>query len=109
CLCDICGDSYAGEIKKSSDCVCFSPVKGLPCNSFRHFFPSDDVLDIFKKLTRFFKSSGVMAIFDTSCSRDFTLIESCMEFMSRYKQNQLFGDEKNKLSLPMIGSAFPSI
>ncbi|XLR26761.1 hypothetical protein S83_054661, partial [Arachis hypogaea] len=45
CLCDICGDSYAGEIKKSSDCVCFSPVKGLPCNSFRHFFPSDDVLD----------------------------------------------------------------
>ncbi|XLS97243.1 hypothetical protein HN51_039978 [Arachis hypogaea] len=27
--------------------------------------------------------------------------------MSRYKQNQLFDDEKNKLSLPTISSACP--
>ncbi|RYR02865.1 hypothetical protein Ahy_B06g081702 [Arachis hypogaea] len=32
--------------KKSSDCVCFSLVKVLPCSSFRHFSPSYDALDI---------------------------------------------------------------
>ncbi|RYR02866.1 hypothetical protein Ahy_B06g081704 [Arachis hypogaea] len=76
-LCDVCRDIYAREIKF-----------GL----------------VFKKLTRFFNSLGAMVIFDTS-SRDFTLIKSCMEFMSRYKQNQLFDYEKNKSSLPTITSA----
>lgn len=61
----------------------------------------------FKKLTRFFKSLGVRAIFDTSCSRDLTLVESCVEFITRYRQNQLVDDERSKSSLPMIASACP--
>ncbi|CAL5205649.1 unnamed protein product [Lathyrus oleraceus] len=61
----------------------------------------------FKKLTRFFKSLGVRAIFDTSCSRDLTLVESCVEFITRYRQNQLLDDERSKSSLPMIASACP--
>ncbi|XP_019439994.1 PREDICTED: protein NAR1 [Lupinus angustifolius] len=64
-------------------------------------------LQVFKKLTRFFKSLGVKAIFDTSCSRDLTLVESCMEFITRYRQNQLVDDERSKSSLPMIASACP--
>ncbi|XLR26760.1 hypothetical protein S83_054660, partial [Arachis hypogaea] len=65
------------------------------------------LLHVFKKLTKFFNSLGAIAIFDISCSRDFTLIKFCMEFMSRYKQSQLFDYEKNKSSLPMIASACP--
>ncbi|KAL5163691.1 Protein NAR1 [Glycine soja] len=61
----------------------------------------------FKKLTRFFKSLGVKAVFDTSCSRDLTLVESCVEFITRYRQNQLVDDERSKSSLPMIASACP--
>ncbi|MCL7038748.1 hypothetical protein MKW94_016826, partial [Papaver nudicaule] len=53
---------------------------------------------VFGKLTTFFKSLGVKAVFDTSCSRDLSLIESCNEFVSRYKQKQ---------SLPLISSACP--
>ncbi|KAA8519196.1 hypothetical protein F0562_013452 [Nyssa sinensis] len=37
-------------------------------------------LQVFRKLTTFLKSLGVKAIFDTSCSRDLSLIESCNEF-----------------------------
>ncbi|XP_061339825.1 protein NAR1 isoform X2 [Gastrolobium bilobum] len=64
-------------------------------------------LQAFKKLTRFFKSLGVKAIFDTSCSRDLTLVESCVEFITRYQQNQLVDDERSKSTLPMIASACP--
>ncbi|XP_057416884.1 protein NAR1 [Lotus japonicus] len=64
-------------------------------------------LQAFKKLTRFFKSLGVKAIFDTSCSRDLTLVESCVEFVTRYRQSQLVDDERSKSSLPMIASACP--
>ncbi|CAJ2642678.1 unnamed protein product [Trifolium pratense] len=64
-------------------------------------------LQAFKKLTRFFKSLGVRAIFDTSCSRDLTLVESCVEFTTRYRQSQLVDDERSKSSLPMIASACP--
>ncbi|XP_026389075.1 protein NAR1-like isoform X1 [Papaver somniferum] len=53
---------------------------------------------VFGKLTTFLKSLGVKAVFDTSCSRDLSLIESCNEFVARYKQKQ---------SLPMISSACP--
>ncbi|KAH1243867.1 Protein NAR1 [Glycine max] len=64
-------------------------------------------IQAFKKLTRFFKSLGVKAVFDTSCSRDLTLVESCVEFITRYRQNQLVDDERSKSSLPMIASACP--
>lgn len=67
------------------------------------------LFQVFKKLTRFFKSIGVKAVFDTSCSRDLTLVEACNEFISRYKQNQLVDEESNKLGIPMIASACPGI
>ncbi|XP_044497729.1 protein NAR1-like isoform X1 [Mangifera indica] len=64
-------------------------------------------LQVFKKLTTLLKSLGVKAVFDTSCSRDITLIETCNEFISRYKWIQESGDEKSKSSLPMLSSACP--
>ncbi|XP_041027896.1 protein NAR1 [Juglans microcarpa x Juglans regia] len=64
-------------------------------------------LQVFKKLTTFLKSLGVKAVFDTSCSRDLTLIESCNEFITRYKYSQSMDDESCKSSLPMISSACP--
>ncbi|KAB1221710.1 Cytosolic Fe-S cluster assembly factor NARFL [Morella rubra] len=64
-------------------------------------------LQVFKKLATFFKSLGVKAVFDTSCSRDLALIESCNEFIMRYKQSQGMDDEQCKSSLPMISSACP--
>ncbi|XP_021744539.1 protein NAR1-like [Chenopodium quinoa] len=64
-------------------------------------------LQAFKKLTTFFKSLGVKAVFDTSCSRDLALIEACNEFMVRYKQRQSGDDDGSKTSLPIISSACP--
>ncbi|KAK4434827.1 protein NAR1 [Sesamum alatum] len=64
-------------------------------------------IQVFRKLTTLFKSFGVKAIFDTSSSRDLTLIESCNEFIVRYKQSSSTADEKLKSSLPMISSACP--
>lgn len=64
-------------------------------------------LQVYKKLTTFLKSLGVKAVFDTSCSRDIALIESCNEFVSRYAQSQASDSEKSKLLLPMLSSACP--
>ncbi|RVW87115.1 Protein NAR1 [Vitis vinifera] len=64
-------------------------------------------LQVLRKLTTFFKSLGVKAVFDTSCSRDLSLIESCNAFISRYKQHHSTEDEKCKTSLPMLSSACP--
>lgn len=63
-------------------------------------------LQVFRKLTTLFKSLGVKAVFDTSCSRDLSLIESCNEFISRYKQSNSY-DKESKSFLPMISSACP--
>lgn len=62
---------------------------------------------VFQKLTTFLKSLGVRAIFDTSSSRDLTLIESCNEFLARYRESTSASDEKSKSALPMIASACP--
>ncbi|GLJ22068.1 hypothetical protein SUGI_0413640 [Cryptomeria japonica] len=64
-------------------------------------------LQVFKKLTGFLKSLGVKAVFDTSCSRDLSLIESCVEFVKRYKGQFKGGVEQLKSSLPMLASACP--
>ncbi|KAF8409702.1 hypothetical protein HHK36_005781 [Tetracentron sinense] len=61
---------------------------------------------VFRKLTTFFKSLGVKAIFDTSCSRDLSLIESCNEFITRYNKHHSLDDEC-KSFLPMLASACP--
>ncbi|GAB2225950.1 hypothetical protein Droror1_Dr00021731 [Drosera rotundifolia] len=64
-------------------------------------------LQVYKKLTTFFKSLGVKAVFDTSSSRDLSLIEACNEFIARYKQNQSSNDIKRETPLPMLSSACP--
>lgn len=64
-------------------------------------------LQVFKKLTGFLKSLGVKAVFDTSCSRDLSLIEACEEFVKCYK-GQISGEnDQSKSSLPMLASACP--
>ncbi|WOL16903.1 protein NAR1 isoform X2 [Canna indica] len=55
---------------------------------------------VFRKLTNLFKSLGAKAVYDTSCSRDLSLIELCNEFISRYQH-------QHGQSLPMISSACP--
>ncbi|KAK4386753.1 protein NAR1 [Sesamum angolense] len=66
-----------------------------------------DGFQVFRKLTTLFKSLGVNALFDTSSSRDLTLVESCNEFIARYKQSNSTDYEKLKSALPMISSACP--
>ncbi|CAM8981945.1 unnamed protein product [Rhodiola kirilowii] len=60
---------------------------------------------VFKKLTTFFKSLGVKAVYDTSCSRDISLIESCTEFVARYRHSKPV--KKQWSNLPMLASACP--
>lgn len=64
-------------------------------------------VQVFRKLTAFFKSLGVKAVYDTSCSRDLSLIECCNEFISRYKQHNSSASSECTSSLPMISSACP--
>ena len=42
-------------------------------------------------------------VFDTSCSRDLSLIETCNEFISRYKKSRA----ENGSAIPMLTSACP--
>ncbi|XP_031562291.1 probable cytosolic Fe-S cluster assembly factor v1g210509 [Actinia tenebrosa] len=56
-----------------------------------------------KKLTRFFKQLGVHYVFDTTFSRDFSLIESQKEFIRRYNARQT----GEKGTIPMLASACP--
>ncbi|KAK6171300.1 hypothetical protein SNE40_019518 [Patella caerulea] len=55
-----------------------------------------------RKLTAFLKNLGVDHVFDTNFSRNFSLLESCREFVSRYRER-----ENNKTALPMLASACP--
>ncbi|PKA59758.1 hypothetical protein AXF42_Ash011882 [Apostasia shenzhenica] len=64
-------------------------------------------VQVFRKLTTFFKSIGVKAVYDTSCSRDISLIESCIEFVSRYRECCTTGNAESGLKLPIISSACP--
>ncbi|XP_043689636.1 protein NAR1-like [Telopea speciosissima] len=64
-------------------------------------------LQVFRKLTTFFKSLGAKAIFDVSFSRDLSLIEACNEFVTRFKQHHSTDVEGRNLSLPMLSSACP--
>ncbi|BAF13185.1 protein NAR1 [Oryza sativa Japonica Group] len=62
---------------------------------------------VFRKLTALFKSMGVKAVYDTSSSRDLSLIEACSEFVTRYHQNQLSSGKEAGKNLPMLSSACP--
>ncbi|XP_064647003.1 cytosolic Fe-S cluster assembly factor narfl-like [Lineus longissimus] len=55
-----------------------------------------------KKLTAFFKQLGAEYVFDTTFSRNFSLLESCKEFIQRFQRK-----EDDKRALPMLASACP--
>ncbi|KAK7507853.1 hypothetical protein BaRGS_00000818 [Batillaria attramentaria] len=55
-----------------------------------------------KKLTGFFKRLGVHYVFDTNFARNFSLIESCHEFVQRF-----YNSETNPKAFPMLASACP--
>nr|CAD1822552.1 unnamed protein product [Ananas comosus var. bracteatus] len=83
--------------------VSISPQSRASLASYFDLSPSQ----VFRKLTTLLKSMGVKAVYDTSCSRDLSLIESCNEFISRYKQHQLSGGKECGSSLPILSSACP--
>lgn len=71
-------------------------------------------LEAFKKLTGFLKSLGVEAVYDTSCSRDLSLIEACEEFVSKYRASPKFKQsdghpkgQRQQQTLPVLASACP--
>ncbi|XP_074135845.1 cytosolic iron-sulfur assembly component 3 isoform X1 [Sminthopsis crassicaudata] len=59
-------------------------------------------LDTAKKLTAFFKNRGVHYVFDTTFSRNFSLLESQQEFVQRFRRRT-----ESKQALPMLASACP--
>ncbi|XP_063046758.1 cytosolic Fe-S cluster assembly factor narfl [Engraulis encrasicolus] len=58
--------------------------------------------DAGRRLTSFLKSLGVHYVFDTSFSRNFSLLESQREFIQRFQRK-----EDDKKALPMLASACP--
>ncbi|KAJ3697172.1 hypothetical protein LUZ61_000877 [Rhynchospora tenuis] len=62
---------------------------------------------VFRKLTSLFKSVGVEAVYDTSSSQDLSLIESCNEFVSRYREYESSGGKECESNLPVLSSACP--
>ncbi|NXY82978.1 NARFL factor, partial [Alcedo cyanopectus] len=60
------------------------------------------VLETAKKLTAFLKSLGVHYVFDTTFSRNFSLLESQKEFLRRFQKQS-----EDKKALPMLASACP--
>ncbi|KAM4656918.1 cytosolic iron-sulfur assembly component 3 isoform 1-T1 [Amazona ochrocephala] len=60
------------------------------------------VLETAKKLTAFLKSLGVHYVFDTTFSRNFSLLESQREFVKRFRKQS-----EDKKALPMLASACP--
>ncbi|XP_053326626.1 cytosolic iron-sulfur assembly component 3 [Spea bombifrons] len=59
------------------------------------------VSDTAHKLTAFFKQLGVHHVFDTTFSRNFSLLENQEEFIKRFKR------QKEEKTLPMLASACP--
>ncbi|XP_061849666.1 cytosolic iron-sulfur assembly component 3 isoform X2 [Colius striatus] len=60
------------------------------------------ILETAKKLTAFFKSLGVHYVFDTTFSRNFSLLESQREFVKRFQKQS-----EDRKALPMLASACP--
>ncbi|XP_062999172.1 cytosolic iron-sulfur assembly component 3 [Elgaria multicarinata webbii] len=59
-------------------------------------------LETAKKLTAFFKRLGVHFVFDTTFSRNFSLLESQREFVQRFRRQA-----EDKKALPMLAAACP--
>ncbi|NXA77794.1 NARFL factor, partial [Thryothorus ludovicianus] len=60
------------------------------------------LLETAQKLTRFLKALGVHHVFDTTFSRNFSLLESQQEFVRRFQKQA-----EDKKALPMLASACP--
>ncbi|XP_009955403.1 PREDICTED: cytosolic Fe-S cluster assembly factor NARFL [Leptosomus discolor] len=60
------------------------------------------VLETAKRLTAFLKNLGVHYVFDTTFSRNFSLLESQREFVKRFRKQS-----EDKKALPMLASACP--
>ncbi|XP_008577377.1 PREDICTED: cytosolic Fe-S cluster assembly factor NARFL isoform X1 [Galeopterus variegatus] len=58
--------------------------------------------DTARKLTSFFKKIGAHFVFDTTFSRNFSLLESQREFVRRFREQA-----SSKQALPMLASACP--
>ncbi|XP_009394717.2 protein NAR1 isoform X1 [Musa acuminata AAA Group] len=90
-------DEFLAHIKSGDTVIIsISPQSRASLAAYFDISPSQ----VLRKLTTFFKSLGVKAVYDTSCSRDLSLIESCNEFISRYQQQ--CGE-----NLPILSSACP--
>ncbi|KAG0361045.1 cytosolic Fe-S cluster assembly factor NARFL-like protein [Gamsiella multidivaricata] len=61
-------------------------------------------LQVARKLTWFFKNLGVHSVFDTSFSRDLSLLETGREFVERYKK----AIEKGVIKAPNMDGSAPS-
>lgn len=83
--------------------VSVSPQSRASLSSYYGITP----LQALKKLTTFFKNLGVKAVFDTSCSRDLSLVESCEEFIRRYKAHQENQNNAQSKDLPLLASSCP--
>ncbi|ETE66618.1 Cytosolic Fe-S cluster assembly factor NARFL, partial [Ophiophagus hannah] len=59
-------------------------------------------LDTAKKLTAFFKNLGVHFVFDTTFTRNFSLLENQREFVQRFQRRV-----EDKKALPMLAAACP--
>ncbi|XP_028914478.1 cytosolic iron-sulfur assembly component 3 [Ornithorhynchus anatinus] len=59
-------------------------------------------LETARKLTAFFQSLGVHHVFDTTFSRNFSLLESQREFVARFRRHSA-----SEPALPMLASACP--
>ena len=55
-------------------------------------------LDAAKRLTGFFKSMGVVAVFDTTAARDFSLLEAGEEFVERFRASRRSRDAASNQS-----------
>ncbi|KAJ3673267.1 hypothetical protein LUZ60_006641 [Juncus effusus] len=89
--------------KREKVIVSISPQSRASLAAFYNLSP----IQVFQKLTSLFKSVGVEAVYDISCSRDLSLIESCNEFISRYQNFKSTGTKESESNLPLLSSACP--
>ncbi|KAM9994703.1 hypothetical protein ACTFIY_000903 [Dictyostelium cf. discoideum] len=103
-------DSNNNQDEKKTIVITLSPQSRASLAS--HFKIS--TLSVVKKLKTFFKKLNINYLFDSSFSRDFSLLESAAEFVARYKKTYINSnnndEETGKLEpfpLPMLSSACP--
>ncbi|XP_033631147.1 cytosolic Fe-S cluster assembly factor narfl-like [Asterias rubens] len=87
-----------GDEGKKLIIVSVSPQSRASLAARYHF----SIQETAKRLTGYFKSLGVHHVFDETFARDFSLLQSQKEFMSRFRRQ-----ESEKGTLPMLASACP--